>query len=227
MWGLRLEEPRASEARDAEEVRDLLSRYFETCRQIITRYGGVVEKFIGDAVMAVWGTPAVREDDGERSVRAGLDLTEAVTALGIEAGVTGLRARVGVLSGEAVATLGAQDQGLVAGDLVNRVADPGRGISWRGPRRRRNSTRDRGRGRLRGRRPPRAEGQREGSPCPRRLADVVILRACKDEVLRDELLGAVSVLSDIGIERCANNFSCRQAVGHDLDHADPPKLTPT
>jgi class 3 adenylate cyclase len=43
-----------SESRDAEEVRDLLSRYFDTCRQLITRYGGTVEKFIGDAVMAVW-----------------------------------------------------------------------------------------------------------------------------------------------------------------------------
>src|SRR4051794_19140016 len=46
-----------SESRDAEEVRDLLSRYFDTCRRLIELYGGTVEKFIGDAVMAVWGTP--------------------------------------------------------------------------------------------------------------------------------------------------------------------------
>ncbi|HEY8018681.1 MAG TPA: zinc-ribbon domain-containing protein, partial [Actinomycetota bacterium] len=59
-----------SEARDAEEVRDLLSRYFETSRAVIARYGGVVEKFIGDAVMAVWGTPTTMEDDAERAVRA-------------------------------------------------------------------------------------------------------------------------------------------------------------
>jgi hypothetical protein len=52
----------ASESRDAEETRDLLSRYFETARTLIERYGGTVEKFIGDAVMAVWGTPAARED---------------------------------------------------------------------------------------------------------------------------------------------------------------------
>ena len=71
-----------SENRDAEEVRDLLSRYFETARTIIDRYGGTVEKFIGDAVMAVWGTPIAREDDAERAVRAGLDLTAAVTSLG-------------------------------------------------------------------------------------------------------------------------------------------------
>jgi Adenylate and Guanylate cyclase catalytic domain/Double zinc ribbon len=57
-----------SERRDAEEVRDLLTRYFDTCRTLITRYGGTVEKFIGDAVMAVWGTPTAQEDDAERAV---------------------------------------------------------------------------------------------------------------------------------------------------------------
>ncbi|HEX9376771.1 MAG TPA: adenylate/guanylate cyclase domain-containing protein, partial [Actinomycetota bacterium] len=73
-----------SETRDAEEVRDLLSRYFDTCRRLIDRYGGTVEKFIGDAVMAVWGTPTAQEDDAERAVRAGLELVEAVAALGAE-----------------------------------------------------------------------------------------------------------------------------------------------
>src|ERR1051325_2809451 len=57
-----------SESRDAEEVRELLSRYFDTCRRLITRYGGTVEKFIGDAVMAVWGTLVATEDDAERAV---------------------------------------------------------------------------------------------------------------------------------------------------------------
>src|SRR5439155_23240657 len=71
-----------SETKDSEEVRDLLTRYFETARKTIARYGGTVEKFIGDAVMAVWGTPTAQEDDAERAVRAALDLTEAVTALG-------------------------------------------------------------------------------------------------------------------------------------------------
>ena len=52
-----------AEGRDPEEVRDLLSRYFDTARETIERYGGLVEKFIGDAVMAVWGTPAAHEDD--------------------------------------------------------------------------------------------------------------------------------------------------------------------
>src|SRR5919108_6156314 len=64
-----------SESKDAEEVRELLSRYFDTCRRIVTLYGGTVEKFIGDAVMAVWGAPVAREDDAERAVRAALELT--------------------------------------------------------------------------------------------------------------------------------------------------------
>ena len=63
-----------SESKDAEEVRELLSAYFAQCRVIVGRYGGVVEKFIGDAVMAVWGVPVAHEDDAERAVRAGLEL---------------------------------------------------------------------------------------------------------------------------------------------------------
>src|SRR5207237_10537347 len=82
-----------SETRDPEEVRDLLSRYFEASRKLIARYGGTVEKFIGDAVMAVWGTPIAREDDAERAVRAALDLVESVTAMGQDVGAPDLRAR--------------------------------------------------------------------------------------------------------------------------------------
>ena len=120
-----------SEARDAEDVRELLSRYFDTCRTLIARYGGTVEKFIGDAVMAVWGAPVAMEDDAERAVRAAIDLVAAVEALGAEVGSVGLRARVGVLTGEAAVTIGAQAEGMVAGDLVNTasriqsVAEPG------------------------------------------------------------------------------------------------------
>jgi class 3 adenylate cyclase len=111
-----------SETRDAEEVRELLSRYFESCRRIISLYGGTVEKFIGDAVMAVWGTPTATEDDAERAVRAALDLVAAVSALGQEIGEEGLRARAGVLTGEAAVTIGAEGQGMVAGDLVNTAS---------------------------------------------------------------------------------------------------------
>jgi class 3 adenylate cyclase/tetratricopeptide (TPR) repeat protein len=111
-----------SERRDAEEVRELLSRYFDTCSRLIRLYGGTVEKFIGDAVMAVWGTPTATEDDAERAVRAALDLVAAVSALGDEVGAPELRARAGVLTGEAAVTIGAEGQGMVAGDLVNTAA---------------------------------------------------------------------------------------------------------
>jgi class 3 adenylate cyclase/tetratricopeptide (TPR) repeat protein len=111
-----------SESRDPEEVRELLSRYFEASRQLITRYGGTVEKFIGDAVMAVWGTPVAKEDDAERAVRAALDLVAAVAALGQEVGASNLKARAGVLTGEAAVTIGAEGQGMVAGDLVNTAS---------------------------------------------------------------------------------------------------------
>ena len=111
-----------SEARDPEAVRELLSRYFEMARTVIGRYGGVVEKFIGDAVMAVWGTPAATEGDAERAVRAALDLVVAVAALGSEAGMAGLAARAGVVTGEVAVTLGAVGEGMVAGDAVNTAA---------------------------------------------------------------------------------------------------------
>ena len=111
-----------SESRDAEETRELLSRYFETARNVIERYGGRVEKFIGDAVMALWGAPVAQEDDAERAVRAALELVSAVHALGIEVGAPDLHLRAGALTGEAAVTLGAEDQGMVAGDLVNSAS---------------------------------------------------------------------------------------------------------
>ncbi|HXX61295.1 MAG TPA: adenylate/guanylate cyclase domain-containing protein, partial [Candidatus Sulfotelmatobacter sp.] len=106
-----------AEERDAEDVRATLDRYFAMASEVIGRYGGTVEKFIGDAVMAVWGTPAAHEDDAERSVRAALELVDAVHTLG-----DGIRARAGVLTGEAAVTIGATNQGLVAGDLVNTAS---------------------------------------------------------------------------------------------------------
>src|SRR6202035_5566917 len=101
------------EARDPEAVRELLSEYFDRARTVVGRYGGVVEKFIGDAVMAVWGTPAATEGDAERAVRAALDLVAAVEALG---------ARAGVVTGEVAVSLGAVGEGMVAGDAVNTAA---------------------------------------------------------------------------------------------------------
>jgi class 3 adenylate cyclase/predicted ATPase len=111
-----------SEVRDPEAVRELLSRYFDLARTITGRYGGVVEKFIGDAVMAVWGTPAATEGDAERAVRAALDLVAVVAELGVQAGVAGLAARAGVVTGEVAVTLGAVGEGMVAGDAVNTAA---------------------------------------------------------------------------------------------------------
>ncbi|HEY2769328.1 MAG TPA: adenylate/guanylate cyclase domain-containing protein [Solirubrobacteraceae bacterium] len=120
-----------SEHRDPEEIRELLSGYFERCRALIERYGGTVEKFIGDAVMAVWGTPVAREDDAERAVRAALTLTRMVTAFGAEVGMPDLRVRAGVLTGNAAVEVGAEGEGMVLGDTVNTasrlqsIAEPG------------------------------------------------------------------------------------------------------
>jgi class 3 adenylate cyclase/tetratricopeptide (TPR) repeat protein len=119
-----------SASRDHESVRDLQGLYFERASVIVDRYGGAVEKFIGDAVMALWGAPIAHEDDAERAVRAALDLIDMVTALGAEAGFD-LAGRVGVLTGEAAVTVGAEGQGMVTGDMVNTaarlqsVAEPG------------------------------------------------------------------------------------------------------
>src|SRR5215211_2593676 len=107
----------ASEGRDAEDTRELLSRYFETCQRLVSLYGGTIEKFIGDAVMAVWGAPAANEDDAERAVRTALDLVAAIPELD-----GSLAARAGVLTGEAAVTIGATGQGMVAGDLVNTAS---------------------------------------------------------------------------------------------------------
>ena len=109
-----------AEKRDPEEVRELLSGYFELARAIVARYGGIVEKFIGDAVMAVWGVPVAKEDDAERAVRAGLELVSAVAAYGSDH-QTDLQAHVGIVTGGA-ATTETAEEGLVIGDRVNTAA---------------------------------------------------------------------------------------------------------
>ncbi len=111
-----------SETRDAEEVRELLTRYFDVGRSLIERYGGVVEKFIGDAVMAVWGTPVATKGDAERAVRAALDLVAAVADLGAECGVARAGRACGLVTGEVAVSLGARQQGMVAGDAVNTAS---------------------------------------------------------------------------------------------------------
>ena len=120
-----------SDGTDPEQVREFLSRYFALARETVERYGGTVEKFIGDAVMAVWGAPVAQEDDAERAVRAGLELVDAVRHLGRQLGGEELQVRAGVLTGEAAVAVGVVGEGMVAGDLVNTasrlqsVAPPG------------------------------------------------------------------------------------------------------
>lgn len=108
---------------DAEAVRALLAEYFAAMRRILEHHGGQVEKFIGDAVMAVFGIPAAHEDDALRAVRAAAQMRDALPALNERFAATyGVRlaARTGVNTGEVVA--GAAGQTLVTGDAVNVAA---------------------------------------------------------------------------------------------------------
>ena len=120
-----------SDGSDPEQVREFQTAYFDLAREVIERYGGVVEKFIGDAVMALWGAPVAQEDDAERAVRAALDLVGGVRHLARKDGDSELDLRAGVLTGEAAVAVGAVGQGMVSGDLVNTasrlqsVAPPG------------------------------------------------------------------------------------------------------
>src|SRR3954466_14214738 len=93
-----------SESLDAEDVALVQDAYFEAVRETIERHGGLLEKFVGDAAMAVFGAPRVRDDDAERAVRAGLALAAAVGRLGAELGLEerSLQLRVGVNSGEVI-----------------------------------------------------------------------------------------------------------------------------
>ena len=111
-----------SEGRDPEDIRSMLTEYYDRCREIIARYGGVTDKFIGDAVMGVFGAEAANEDDAERATRAALELVDMVRGLGGDVGLEGLDARAGVMSGEASVGSGGNDHGLVVGDLVNTAS---------------------------------------------------------------------------------------------------------
>src|SRR3954451_20673711 len=113
-----------SEEFDAEDVAAIQDRYFAAVRDTVGRYGGRLEKFIGDAAMAVFGVPRSRDDDAERAVRAGLALISAVQQLGSQLGLEDdvLRLRVGINSGEAVVAANGVDEGRVTGDTVNTAA---------------------------------------------------------------------------------------------------------
>jgi len=119
---------------DPEALRNVMSRYFDLARTVVQRHGGTVEKFIGDAVMAVFGVPAAHEDDALRAARAATEIRENLAALNDElergSGVR-LETRTGVNSGEVVAGDPASGQSFVSGDTVNvaarleQAAEPG------------------------------------------------------------------------------------------------------
>src|SRR5207245_9846371 len=106
---------------DPEAVRSVMGAYFERMKQIAELHGGTVEKFIGDAVMVVFGVPRLHDDDAERAVRAALAMRDAMDGINAELGVS-LAARVGVNSGETVSGSGREGQFLVTGDAVNVAA---------------------------------------------------------------------------------------------------------
>src|SRR5918999_1363772 len=107
---------------DPEALRDVWSRYHETARAVLERHGGTIEKFIGDAVMAAFGIPAVHEDDALRAVRAAVELRDELETLndelersyGVRIGV-----RTGVNTGEVIAGDPEQGQAFATGDAVN------------------------------------------------------------------------------------------------------------
>jgi class 3 adenylate cyclase/tetratricopeptide (TPR) repeat protein len=115
----------ASEDADPEDVRARIRPYHASLRHELERYGGTVEKFIGDAVMAVFGAPVAHEDDPERAVRAGLRIIEAIAELNEREPDLDLQVRVGINTGPAVVSLQARPErgeGFVAGDVVNTAA---------------------------------------------------------------------------------------------------------
>src|SRR2546425_9929669 len=109
------------EQQDPEQLRRVLSRYYEEARAVLERHGGSVEKFIGDAVMAVFGVPLLHEDDALRALRAAAAMRDALPELG-------LQGRIGVMTGEVVT---GTEERLATGDAVNvaarleQAAEPG------------------------------------------------------------------------------------------------------
>jgi class 3 adenylate cyclase len=114
-----------SEQTDPESTRRMLGRYFAEIRQVVERHGGTVEKFIGDAAMAVFGIPTLHEDDALRAVRAAHDITVAIGSVNQELAGKGwqpITLRIGVNTGEVVSGDPSSSQTLVTGDAVNVAA---------------------------------------------------------------------------------------------------------
>ena len=114
-----------AERLDPEDVRAIQTPYFARVRDAIESFGGTVEKYIGDAVMAVFGAPVAHGDDPERAVRAALAVLESVQQLNAGESELDLQVRIAVNTGEALVSLAAntaQGEGIVAGDVVNTAA---------------------------------------------------------------------------------------------------------
>jgi class 3 adenylate cyclase/tetratricopeptide (TPR) repeat protein len=114
-----------SEQMDPEDVRAMLSPYYLRLRTELERFGGTVEKFIGDAVMAIFGAPLAHEDDPERAVRAAIAIRDAIAEMNAADARLGLSLRIGVNTGEAFVVLTArpsEGEGMAAGDVVNTAA---------------------------------------------------------------------------------------------------------
>ena len=156
-----------------------MRRYFEDLRAIIERHGGTVEKFVGDAVMAVFGIPVSHEDDALRAVRAASEMRAAIAEHGLEA-------RIGVNTGEVV--VGGEGETLVTGDAVNVAARLEQAAaSRRNADRRRDSTSRARCGSGRGGRAARAEGEvrpRRGIPTPRGASGLRGARAAPRDTAR-------------------------------------------
>ena len=145
-----------AEQMDPEDVRAVLEPYHARLRTELERRGGTVEKFIGDAVMALFGAPTAHEDDPERAVRAALAIRDSIREEG------DLEVRIAVTTGEALVALGArpaEGEGMASGDVVNTAAQAAvRGAGQRNPRRRDDVSRNEPEDRL----PRGRAGQREG-----------------------------------------------------------------
>ncbi len=114
-----------AEQLDPEDVRAILAPYHDRLRSELERHGGTVEKFIGDAVVGVFGAPVAHEDDPERAVRAALAIQEAIAELNEATPQLELEVRVGVHTGDALVTVGARPElgeAMVAGDVMNTAA---------------------------------------------------------------------------------------------------------
>ena len=128
-----------AEQSDPEALRTLQRTYFAAVSAEVERYGGTLEKFIGDAAMAIFGAPQAHDDDAERALRTALRIREAVAAM-----EGGLEVRIGVNTGEVVGGMGAGPQAgdyTVSGDAVNVAARRGRSAPTPSPSRRAKSWR--------------------------------------------------------------------------------------